>query len=475
VPEGKVKVAFTPRKIILQLKKHETDIRFLRSFQYARWDPTSFTWQVSYSETNRSLILSYFSTRLEELILSKEQSSPPAQTGKAADSQAVWANSALPAENPLPVSSPSVENNTLLLVHYMRGRMRLLFRFDASLVALIKSFPYHSWDQHNRWWTVPVSELILHQLQEFCQARQWQLEQKQDERKQLREKRKPLENSPYYRPVPDSYLEKLTLKRYSHQTMKSYKQMFGEFINYYHARPIDQITEKEILAYLRYLVQQRGVSSSYQNQAINAIKFYYEKVLEGNRQFYYVERPEKEQTLPVVLSEQEVGAILRSISNLKHKCLLLVLYSAGLRIGELLKLELKDVDFDRKQIHLKNAKGKKDRITLLSDKTQAYLRQYLSLYQPQQYVFEGAPSKPYSLSSVREICWQACSRAGIEKKVTLHTFRHSFATHLLERGTDLRYIQTLLGHNSTKTTEIYTHISTRAMLQVKSPVEHLDI
>jgi site-specific recombinase XerD len=188
-----------------------------------------------------------------------------------------------------------------------------------------------------------------------------------------------------------------------------------------------------------------------------------------------VERPEKEQTLPVVLSEQEVGAILRSISNLKHKCLLLVLYSAGLRIGELLKLELKDLDFDRKQIHLKSAKGKKDRITLLSDKTEAHLRQYLSLYQPQQYVFEGAPAKPYSLSSVREISWQACSRAGIDKKVTLHTFRHSFATHLLERGTDLRYIQTLLGHNSTKTTEIYTHISTRAMQQVKSPVEHLDI
>jgi site-specific recombinase XerD len=198
-------------------------------------------------------------------------------------------------------------------------------------------------------------------------------------------------------------------------------------------------------------------------------------VLNGNRKFYYVERPPKEQALPVVLSEQQVQAILSSITNLKHKCILLVLYSAGLRIGELLTLQLGDVDADRMQIHLKGAKGKKDRFTLLSAKTWQYLQQYLELYQPKQYLFEGAPAKPYSLSSVQAIYKEACLKAGIEKRVTLHTLRHSFATHLLERGTDLRYIQSLLGHHSPKTTEIYTHISTKAIQQVKSPLDHLDV
>lgn len=188
-----------------------------------------------------------------------------------------------------------------------------------------------------------------------------------------------------------------------------------------------------------------------------------------------MERPAKELTLPVILSEQEVESLLKTITNLKHKCLLLVLYSAGLRIGELLALQLGDVDRHRRQIHIKAAKGKKDRITVLSAKASQYLEQYLAIYTPQQFVFEGPQGKAYSLSSVQVIYREACERAGITKKVTLHTLRHSFATHLLERGTDLRYIQTLLGHSSAKTTQIYTHVSTKAMEEIRSPADFLDI
>jgi site-specific recombinase XerD len=165
---------------------------------------------------------------------------------------------------------------------------------------------------------------------------------------------------PYHREVPESFIEKMPFKRYSHKTIKSYRTMFREFINYYPSRLIDAITELEILAYLRYLVQERAVLASYQNQAINAIKFYYEQVLHGNRKLYYTERPEKEPALPVVLSEPEVQATLKGISNLKHKCILLVLYSAGLRIGELLTLAMRDIDADRMQIHAKGAKEGSD-------------------------------------------------------------------------------------------------------------------
>jgi site-specific recombinase XerD len=155
--------------------------------------------------------------------------------------------------------------------------------------------------------------------------------------------------------------------------------------------------------------------------------------------------------------------------------MLVVLYSAGLRIGELLKLQLGDIDKDRKCIHVKGAKGKKDRITVLSPVTLSFLEQYLELYHPKQYVFESPEGKMYSERSIQLVFKKACLFAGIEKRVTLHTLRHSFATHLLERGTDLRYIQTLLGHGSTKTTEIYTHVTTKAIKQVKSPLDHLHI
>jgi site-specific recombinase XerD len=375
----------------------------------------------------------------------------------------------------VPVPFPVAKPDTLLIVHYMSGRARLVFCFTPSLVALIKTFPYAQWDNHNRWWSVAYSSLILAQLTAYCQQHGWQLVQKEDERPMLKKARPKTAQSPYHREVPESFVAQMTLKRYSHRTIKSYRTMFREFINYYPTRPIDEITEQEILAYLRYLVQERAVSASYQNQAINAIKFYYEQVLHGNRRLYYVERPEKAQALPVVMSEQEVQAILRSIVNLKHKCILLVIYSAGLRVGELLTLRLGDVDANRMQIHVKAAKGKKDRITVLSPKTWHYLQDYLALFQPVQYLFEGAPGKPYSLSSVQTIYKEACLKAGIQKRVTLHTLRHSFATHLLERGTDLRYIQSLLGHDSPKTTEIYTHVTTKALAAVKSPLDHLDV
>jgi site-specific recombinase XerD len=232
-------------------------------------------------------------------------------------------------------------------------------------------------------------------------------------------------------------------------------------------------------AYLRYLVQERAVSTSYQNQAINAIKFYYEQVLGGNRKFYYVERPQKERTLPVVLSEEEIILLLKSVTNIKHTCILLLLYSAGLRLGELLKLQVGDIDWHCMQPMCfairsrERSKRKKDRITLLSAKALPYLNEYIAKYMPLTHFFEGARGGPYSETSTGQILRNALLRVGIDKPVTLHTLRHSFATHLLERGTDIRYIQSLLGHHSAKTTQLYTHITTKAMSEIKSPLEHL--
>jgi site-specific recombinase XerD len=251
-------------------------------------------------------------------------------------------------------------------------------------------------------------------------------------------------------------------------------------MNYYPLLDIKSIDEPKIIQFLRYLVTERKVSISYQNQSINAIKFYYEKVLGGQRKFYFIERPKKERVLPTVCSEEEISAILKATENLKHKAILMTIYSSGLRVGELTRLKIKDIDSDRMQIRVEQSKGKKDRYTLLSEKALHILRSYIKEYKPVFWLFEGQGSTagkpvPYSARSVQNILKEAAAKAKIKKNISVHTLRHSFATHLLENGTDLRYIQSLLGHDSPKTTQVYTHVTTKGFDQIKSPLDTLDI
>ncbi len=225
---------------------------------------------------------------------------------------------------------------------------------------------------------------------------------------------------------------------------------------------------------MQYLVIERKISTSYQNQSINSIKFYYERVLGGQRKIYLIERPRREKTLPEVLSEQEVVSVIQQIDNIKHKAIVMLTYSSGLRLSEVVNLRIKDIDSNRMQVFVQQSKGRKDRYTLLSKKILPILRQYFKEYKPKEWLFEGAKGAKYSVSSVQNIVKEAYSRAGIKKKVSTHTLRHSFATHLLENGTSLRYIQNLMGHESSKTTEIYTHITTKGFDQIQNPLDKLD-
>ena len=238
---------------------------------------------------------------------------------------------------------------------------------------------------------------------------------------------------------------------------------------------IKTIDEPAIIKFLRFLVTERKISITYQNQSINAIKYYYEKVLGGQRKFYFIDRPNKEKTLPSVLSTQEVIDILKQTENIKHKAILMTIYSAGLRISESINLKFKDIDSDRMQIRVEQGKGKVDRYSLLSVRTLIILREYYKQYRPTVWLFEGVKKgEQYSTRSIQQIFQDAVHKAGITKDVSVHTLRHSFATHLLENGTDLRYIQSLLGHANSKTTEIYTHITTKGFDQIKSPMDTLD-
>ncbi len=268
---------------------------------------------------------------------------------------------------------------------------------------------------------------------------------------------------------------KIILLRYSHETLKNYKSWFIQFLLYYPDRKPEQLGREEIEAYLLFLIRKKQLSESSQNQAINAIKFYYEKVLGRNRETFYVTRPKKPKKYPNVLSEEEVSIILTALDNLKHQCILMAIYSAGLRLSEVVNLRKEDILVHQGYIHIRNAKGKKDRYTLLSPKFYDLLQRYYRKYRPEFWVFEGQYGGPYSKRSVQAVFKQALKRSRIKRNATVHTLRHSFATHLIQRGVDSMYIQDLLGHSSIKTTEIYTHLTKTDKRNLQSPLDNLDI
>lgn len=220
------------------------------------------------------------------------------------------------------------------------------------------------------------------------------------------------------------------------------------------------------------MIKSKNLSYSAQSQFINAIKFYYEKTLENPKTVYNLPRPKKPKTLPKVMSRKEVFKLLSVISNIKHKAILHIIYSGGLRLGELLNLKIEDIDSDRMLIHIKGGKGKKDRTTILGNTCLLILREYYRSYKPGVWLFESIKKgKQYSAKSVQNIFKTNLKKAGISKPFTVHSLRHSFATHLLEQGVDLRYIQELLGHSSSKTTEIYTHVSTKNLQNIVTPAD----
>jgi integrase/recombinase XerD len=266
----------------------------------------------------------------------------------------------------------------------------------------------------------------------------------------------------------------LLSKRYSENTIKAYTEALKSFLIFYNEKPVAEITNDDVVRYNNEYILNNNLSASYQNQIVNAIKLFFQTIRDTKMFVDKIHRPKRSKVLPNVLSKEEIKLILNAHSNIKHKMMLSLIYSCGLRCGELLALKPVHIDSKRNLVMLKNAKGKKDRITPLSPKILEMLREYFKVYQPTAYLFEGQKAgTSYDARSLQQVIKQAVQKAGISKPVTLHWLRHSYATHLLESGTDLRYIQELLGHNSSKTTEIYTHVSTKSLQQIKSPFDDL--
>jgi integrase/recombinase XerD len=266
----------------------------------------------------------------------------------------------------------------------------------------------------------------------------------------------------------------MELKNLSPRTIETYLGWMKDYTIHYGKSP-EELGDEDIRNYLYYLLKEKGVSQSSINQAYSALKFFYEKTLGRTWNEDKIPRSKVPKKLPVVLSKEEVSSVFSCTKNLKHRTILETIYSGGLRLGEALRLKVTDIDSKRMVIRLRQAKGNKDRYTLLGERTLKRLRQYWGIYRPKEWLFPtSGHDKPLCPSTIRRVLKRSLQDAGVKKEASVHTLRHSFATHLLESGADLYYIQRLLGHTTSNTTSIYLHVTRKDLTNIKSPIDLLE-
>ncbi|MCW5922920.1 MAG: site-specific integrase [Saprospiraceae bacterium] len=390
---------------------------------------------------------------------------------------------------PPPESQPTGTTSARMSVRPHPQNPRLLC-LDLPLALIkeylktVKNIHGRRWDQRWMWWELPYTRLTLRFLRQyFAGVLRWDFTPDENVPERLEEEEaspaqpwQPQQSKPARYEAAVTALEQcLLLKRYSWRTVKSYKNSLRNFIRFYDDTKPSQLTRKQINDYIHHLIKEHHITESYQNQICCALKMFYCEVANQAEKVEGLVQAKKPQKIPQVLTEGEVARLLKAVDNLKHRCILTMIYSAGLRLGEVTKLKLTDLQFEQHRIFVRDAKGKKDRCTILAQKAESLLKEYLALYRPVHWLFEGPDGGPYSDRSVQAIFTAAKDRSRINPLATTHTLRHSFATHLLEKGMDLRNIQELLGHESSKTTEIYTHITKKSWEKIKSPLDDLEI
>jgi len=279
-----------------------------------------------------------------------------------------------------------------------------------------------------------------------------------------------MKESSYY-PSQDPLLklkQEMKLRGFSQKTIKSYIYYITDILEFAKKNP-KTINSKDIRSYLEKLAN-KGMSASTLNSAYSALKFYFEKILK--RKFFgSIPRSKKIKQLPVVLTKNEIKKILSSVKNVKHKLILAAIYSSGLRVSEVVQIKVSDLDIENKMLFLREAKGKKDRTTIISKKVLEVLKKYIKNKKPDNYLFESSRGGKMTERSIQKIFSQALKTSKIKKQASCHSLRHSFATHLLEDGTDIRYIQSLLGHKRLETTQIYTKVANNIIKNIKSPLD----
>lgn len=367
-----VKLIIGKSKLILKMHVNESDIQFVKSIRYSRWNKTDYSWEIPNYSNNLQLIRQHFGCRLTETIL------------------------------------PAV------------------IKPDVPIVATIKS-------------EIAGRKVPPETVEKIDHFQRW-----------------------------------MSHKRYSESTIKTYTETLSVLLRFILPKDPAEMQAEDMVNFVNQYIIPNKYSYAFQNQAVNSAKLFFREIIKGKLDVERFERPRSEHKLPNVLSKEEVKAILQAPVNLKHRSMLSLIYACGLRRSELLNLKPTDVDSKRHMLIILNSKGKKDRVVPISDRIIEMLREYYKIYRPEVFLFEGQyKGTQYSEQSLQSVLKQAVEKCKITKPVTLHWLRHSYATHLLESGTDLRFIQELLGHKSSKTTEIYTHVSEKSLQKIRSPYDEL--
>ncbi len=435
----------------------ESDVVYLKTLQRSFWHPKDKCWVVKGTLDNLALLVDRF--------------------GELAFAGHLFTiRSLLEAyENPKKVLRviPFLLDSTFL---------RLEIEWDVQHINIVKRIPGRQYHRGERCWLIPANQDALAYLQQLCKQANIAcvigVENKKLPVAPKRAAKKPdfkwfagLERAEAL--LLENYAQTLFRQYYSYNTIKTYVRYFRHFLSHFGAAQIDGLEKGAIINYFDLWVK-KGVADSSINQLINAIKYYYEKVLGRPPTKFKWVRPRKRTSLPEVMSKGEVKRLFSQVKNHKHLCLLMTTYAAGLRACEVTRLRVEDLQPERGIIRVINGKGNRDRSVMLSPELWRVLSAYLHEFQPTHWLFEGRKKgEPYAIRSLQSIVQSARKKAGLRKTISTHTLRHSFATHLLEAGTDVRLIQELLGHANIETTLRYTHVSTRQLSQVVSPLDDL--
>jgi site-specific recombinase XerD len=344
-----------------------------------------------------------------------------------------------------------------IITHRKEKRIAVYFEKNAEWIARIKQLEGARWSQTMGVWHLPDT------LENRIRFRISQSEGK-SALSQIKENNQL---------VLKRFIEEIQLKGYSENTLKTYRNEFGIYLHYLKEIPAQSCTVEDIRNYILYCINELQLSEATIHSRINAVKFYYEQVLRRERFLIEIPRPKKPLQLPKVIAPADIKRLFATADNLKHNTMLKLCYGLGLRVSEIVNLKIKDIDSKAMQVFIERTKGKKDRYVNLPESILPQLRAYFTEYKPKVYLFEGQYGGQYSSRSAQQVFKNALLKAKINKTVGIHSLRHSFATHLLEQGTDIRFIQELLGHSDIKTTLLYTEVSDKSIRKIKSPLDNL--
>lgn len=386
------------------------------------------------------------------------------------------------------------------LLHRNQECIGIFFAKHTGLEKIIRHMDQVKWSSTHVCWYIPLSEngykvlvkkikdkaqidnsALLHYLQtrQNVAATLPETQQAGTPEKKVSTK-KPLALSPAWQlstenlAALESFVQQLQLKAYSKSTIITYRNEFIQLLKLLKEKPVNTLTVEDLKRYMSYILVKERISENTAHSRLNALKFYFEQVLRREKFFWEIPRPKKAYKLPKVISEEKILEGLLNVENLKHKTLLLLAYSAGMRVSEVVSLRISDINSDRMQISINHAKGKKDRVVTLSKGILPILRDYYIKYKPTGWLFEGANSNEhYTPRSAQQLFKDAYKKLGLPPQCSFHSLRHSYATHLLESGTDISYIQKLLGHNDIKTTLRYAQISKKDIGQIESPLDRV--